>query len=290
MNVLKTTVLLGALTVLLVLVGGALGGRGGMLIAFALAALMNFGSYWFSDRMVLKMHGVREATQAEAPELYNMVQELANNAQLPMPKVYIMETDTPNAFATGRNPAHAAVAATTGLMRVMNRDELRGVLAHELAHVRHRDTLISAVAATFAGAIAMIANMAQWAMLFGGFRGNDEEGEGGTGMLGGIAMMILAPLAATLIQMAVSRAREYSADKGGAEIAGSPMGLANALRKLEAANQQQPMESASRNPATAHLFIVNPLAGLNIGKIFSTHPPTAERIQRLEAMRGQARM
>ena len=289
MNFIKTTVLLAGLTVLLVLVGGALGGRAGMLIAFVFAALMNLGSYWFSDRMVLKMHGAKEATPAEAPELYNLVRELAQNAQLPMPKVYVMESDTPNAFATGRSPSHAAVAATTGLMRLMNRDELRGVLAHELAHVRHRDTLISAVAATFAGAIAMIANMAQWTMLFGGFRGNDEDGEG-PGMLGGIAMMILAPIAATLIQMAVSRAREYSADKGGAEIAGSPMGLANALRKLESANQKQPMESAARNPGTAHLFIVNPLSGLNIGKMFSTHPPTAERIQRLEAMHGQARM
>ncbi|RJS93084.1 zinc metalloprotease HtpX [Salinisphaera sp. Q1T1-3] len=289
MNALRTGALLAALTVLLILVGGALGGRGGMVIAFVFAALMNFGSYWFSDRMVLKMHGAREASASDAPELYNIVRELAHNAQLPMPRVYVMESETPNAFATGRNPSHAAVAATTGLMRLMNRDELRGVLAHELAHVRHRDTLISAVAATFAGAIAMIANMAQWAMLFGGFRGNDNEGEG-PGMLGGLAMMILAPLAATMIQMAVSRSREFGADKGGAEIAGSPTGLANALRKLESANRQHPMESAARNPATAHLFIVNPLSGLNIGKMFSTHPPTEERIQRLQAIGDRARM
>lgn len=287
MNALRTTVLLAGLTVLLVLVGGALGGRGGMVIALVFAAVMNFGSYWFSDRLVLKMHGAREASASDAPELYNVVRELARSAQLPMPRVYVMESDTPNAFATGRNPEHAAVAATTGLLRLMNREELRGVLAHELAHVRHRDTLISAVAATFAGAITMLANMAQWAMLFGGLRGDDDEGPG---LLGGLAMMILAPLAAALIQMAVSRSREFAADKGGAEICGNPMGLANALRKLEQANQQQPMNTAARNPGTAHLFIINPLAGVNIGKLFSTHPPTAERIQRLEAMRGSARM
>lgn len=289
MNALRTTVLLAGLTVLLVLVGGALGGRAGMVLALVIAAAMNFGSYWFSDRIVLKMHGAREASATDAPELYNVVRELAHSAQLPMPRVYVMESDTPNAFATGRNPTHAAVAATTGLLRMMNREELRGVLAHELAHVRHRDTLISAVAATFAGAITMIANMAQWAMIFGGFRGNDDE-EGGGGLLGGLAMMILAPLAASLIQMAVSRSREFAADKGGAEICGNPMGLANALRKLEQGNQHHPMHSAERNPGTAHLFIVNPLAGVNIGKLFSTHPPTAERIQRLEAMRGTTRM
>ncbi|KEZ78255.1 zinc metalloprotease HtpX [Salinisphaera hydrothermalis] len=289
MNALRTTVLLAGLTVLLVLVGGALGGRGGMVIALIFAAAMNFGSYWFSDRLVLKMHGAREASPADAPELYNVVRELAQRAQLPMPRVFVMESDTPNAFATGRNPSHAAVAATTGLLRMMNREELRGVLAHELAHVRHRDTLISAVAATFAGAITMIANMAQWAMLFGGFRGNDNR-DGAGGMLGALATIILAPLAAALIQMAVSRSREFAADKGGAEISGNPMGLASALRKLEQANQAHPMASAEHNPGTAHLFIVNPLAGVNIGKLFSTHPPTAERIQRLEAMSGRARM
>ncbi|AWN16691.1 zinc metalloprotease HtpX [Salinisphaera sp. LB1] len=289
MNALRTTILLAGLTALLVLVGGALGGRGGMVLALVIAAAMNFGSYWFSDRMVLKMHGAREASAAEVPELYNVVRELAQSAHLPMPRVYVMESDTPNAFATGRSPSHAAVAATTGLLRIMNRDELRGVLAHELAHVRHRDTLISAVAATFAGAITMIANMAQWAMLFGGFRGSDDR-EGAGGMIGALATIILAPLAAALIQMAVSRSREFAADKGGAEISGSPMGLANALRKLEQANEQHPMSSAERNPGTAHLFIVNPLAGVNIGKLFSTHPPTEERIQRLEAMSGRARM
>lgn len=289
MNALRTTALLAGLSVLLVLVGGAFGGKGGMIIALIFAGAMNLGSYWFSDRMVLKMHGAREISAADSPELYNVVRELAQSAQLPMPRVYIMESDTPNAFATGRDPSHAAVAATTGLLRLMNREELRGVLAHELAHVRHRDTLIGAVAATFAGAITMIANMAQWAMLFGGFRGDDEEGGAG-GVLGGLVMIVLAPLAATLIQMAVSRSREFAADKGGADIAGNPMGLANALRKLEQANQQHPMASATRNPGTAHMFIVNPLAGVNIGKMFSTHPPTAERIERLEAMNGRVRM
>lgn len=281
MNTLRTAVLLAGLTVLLVFIGGALGGRAGMVIALVFAGLMNFGSYWFSDRMVLKMHGAREASAADAPELYNVVRELADNAQLPMPRVYIMASETPNAFATGRNPAHAAVAATTGLLRMMSREELRGVLAHELAHVRHHDMLISAIAATFAGAITMLANMAQWAMLFGGFRGDDDEGPG---LLGGLAMMLLAPLAAMLIQMAVSRSREFAADAGGAEISGNPMALANALRKLEQANQAHPMESAVGHPGSAHMFIVNPLAGVNIGKLFSTHPSTAERIQRLEAM------
>ncbi|MDA3923043.1 MAG: zinc metalloprotease HtpX [Salinisphaera sp.] len=285
MNALRTTALLAGLTVLLVLVGKLLGGTGGMAIALVLAAAMNLGSYWFSDRMVLKMHGARAVTEADAPKLYGVVRDLAQRAGLPMPAVYIMESDTPNAFATGRNPSHAAVAATSGLLRMMTREELRGVLAHELAHVRHRDTLISALAATFAGAIAMIANMAQWAMLFGGLRGNQND-NGGPGLIGGLATMILAPLAATMIQMAVSRSREFGADKGGAEISGNPMGLASALRKLEQANHASPMESATRNPATAHMFIVNPLAGVSIGKLFSTHPPTAERIARLEAMAG----
>lgn len=288
MNALRTTALLAGLTVLLVLVGNLLGGTGGMVIALVFAAAMNLGSYWFSDRMVLRMHGARAVSEADAPELYGVVRDLAQRAKLPMPAVYIMDSDTPNAFATGRNPAHAAVAATRGLLRMMNREELRGVLAHELAHVRHRDTLIGAIAATFAGAIAMIAHMAQWAMIFGGMRGNQDNNGGG--LIGGLAMMIVAPLAATMIQMAVSRSREFGADKGGAEISGNPMGLANALRKLEQANQAQPMASATHNPSTAHLFIVNPLAGVSLGKLFSTHPPTAERIARLEAMAGQRAM
>lgn len=287
MNTIRTTVLFAGLTVLLVLIGGALGGQAGMIIALLFAAVMNLGSYWFSDRMVLKMHGAREASPSEAPELYGVVKELAARAGLPMPRVYVMESDTPNAFATGRSPNHAAVAATTGLLRLMNREELRGVLAHELAHVRHRDTLTGAIAATFAGAITMIANMAQWAMLFGGFRGDDDEGPG---LLGGLAMMILAPIAAMLIQMAISRSREFAADRGGAEISGSSMGLASALRKLDQANQQHPIHSAASNPATAHLFIVNPLGGVNLGHLFSTHPPTEERIRRLEAMADRVAM
>lgn len=288
MNTLRTTVLLAGLTVLLILIGGALGGRVGMIIALIFAGGMNFGSYWFSDRMVLKMHGARQVSASQAPTLYTIVQELAENAGLPMPRVYIMQSDTPNAFATGRDPNHAAVAATTGLLQLLSRDELRGVLAHELAHVRHRDTLIGAIAATFAGAITMLANMAQWAMLFGSFSNDDEDG--GPGLLGGLAMMILAPMAAGLIQMAISRSREFAADAGGAEIAGSPYGLASALRKLEQANHRQPMRSAAHNPGTAHLFIINPLAGVNIGRVFSTHPPTAARIKRLEAMASQVRM
>lgn len=283
MNMLRTTALLVGLTVLLVLVGNAIGGNAGMVIALGVAVVMNFGSYWYSDQLVLKMHGARQATERDAPELYRAVRELSQRAGLPMPAVYIMQTDTPNAFATGRNPEHAAVAATTGLLRLLDRDELRGVLAHELAHVRHRDTLIGAIAATFAGAIAMLAHMAQFAMLFGGMRGSDNNSGG---LIGSLAMMILAPVAATVIQMAVSRSREYAADAGGAEIAGSPTGLANALRKLEQANRARPMERAADNPSTAHLFIVNPLAGVNVSKLFSTHPSTEERIQRLKAMRG----
>ncbi len=288
MNALRTTLLLTGLTVLLLFVGRAIGGNAGMVIALVLAGAINFGSYWFSDRMVLSMHGARAVTENEAPELFAIVRRLAQRANIPMPAVYIMESDTPNAFATGRNPEHAAVAATSGLIKLMNREELEGVLAHELSHVRHRDTLISAIAATFAGAISMIANMAQLALLFGGLRGDDED-EGG-GLIGSLAMMILAPIAATLIQLAVSRSREFGADAGGAELSNNPMGLASALRKLEQGNQTEPMQSAADNPATAHLFIVNPLSGLNWTKLFSTHPPTEERIQRLEAMAQRTRV
>lgn len=288
MNALRTTLLLAGLTVLLIMLGGAIGGQAGMMIALIMAGVMNFGSYWFSDKIVLKMHNAREVGEQDASELYSVVKELAANADLPMPRVYIMDTGTPNAFATGRNPQHAAVAATSGLLQILDRQELRGVLAHELAHVRHHDTLISAVAATIAGAITMLANMLQWAMIFGAGRGDDDEG--GPGVLGSLAMMILAPLAASLIQMAISRSREFAADKGGADISGDPMGLANALRKLEQGNESQPMDTAEGHPNTAHMFIINPLAGVNLGKLFSTHPPTAERIERLERMAGQARM
>lgn len=282
MNTLRTTVLLASLTALLLIAGKALGGNGGMVVALVLAVVMNFGSYWFSDKLVLRMYRAQPVGPNNAPELYSVVEDLVRRAQIPMPAVYIVENDTPNAFATGRNPEHAAIAATTGLMRIMNREELTGVLAHELSHVRHRDTLVSAIAATLAGAITMLANMAQWLLLFGGLRGNDEEGGGG--LLGTLAMMILAPFAAVLIQMAVSRSREFGADKGGAELTGNPRGLASALRKLEQANTRAPIKAAADHPATAHLFIVNPLGGLSLARLFTTHPATEERIRRLESM------
>ncbi|EAR21029.1 zinc metalloprotease HtpX [Nitrococcus mobilis] len=283
MNTLRTTVLLASLTALLLIAGKALGGNGGMVVALVLAMVMNFGSYWFSDKLVLRMYRAQPVGPGTAPELYSIVEDLARRAQMPMPAVYIVESDTPNAFATGRNPEHAAVAATTGLLRIMNREELIGVLAHELSHVRHRDTLVSAIAATLAGAITMLANMAQWMLLFGGLRGNDNE-QGGGGVFGALVMMILAPLAAMLIQMAVSRSREFGADQGGAELTGNPLWLASALRKLEQANQRAPMQTAANHPATAHLFIVNPLSGLRLARLFTTHPSTEERIRRLEAM------
>lgn len=281
MNMLRTTLLMALLTVLLVLAGGALGGKNGMAMALVIAGVMNFVSYWFSARMVLAMYGAQEVTEAGSPQLYGMVRQLALQAGLPMPKVYLIESETPNAFATGRNPEHAAVAATTGIMRILTREELMGVMAHELTHVRNRDILIGSIAATFAGAITYLAHMAQWAALFGGGRDRNEEGGGG-GMFGLIVMVIVAPLAAMLIQMAISRSREYGADKGGAEISGNPLYLANALKKLEMANRQIPMLQA--NEATAHMFIVNPLTGGGLMSLFSTHPPLEERVRRLEAM------
>ena len=281
MNAMKTTLLLGLLTCLLVIAGGAIGGRSGMTIALVMAGVMNFVSYWFSDKIVLAMYGAREVSEQDSPEFYGIIRRLASQAGIPMPKVYLMESDTPNAFATGRNPEHAAVAATTGIMRILTREELTGVMAHELAHVKNRDILISTVAATIAGAITYLAHMAQWAAMFGG--GRDSEDEGG-GMFGMILMAILAPIAAMLIQMAISRSREYGADRGGAEISGNPLYLANALRKLELANQQVPMDA---NPATAHMFIVNPLTASGMMSLFSTHPPLQERISRLEQMSGR---
>ncbi len=283
MNTLRTTVLLASLTALLLIAGKALGGNGGMVVALVLAVVMNFGSYWFSDKLVLRIYRAQPVEPGTAPELYSVVEDLARRAKIPMPAVYIVESDTPNAFATGRNPEHAAIAATTGLLRIMNREELIGVLAHELSHVRHRDTLVSAIAATLAGAITMLANMAQWMLLFGGLRGNDND-QGGGGVFGALVMMILAPLAAMLIQMAVSRSREFGADQGGAELTGNPLWLASALRKLEQANERAPMQAAADHPATAHLFIVNPLSGLRLARLFATHPSTDERIRRLEAM------
>jgi len=278
MNTLKTTLLLGLLSCLLILAGGAIGGKSGMTVALVMAGVMNFVSYWFSDKIVLAMYGAREVTEADSPGFYGIVRQLAIQGGLPMPKVYLMESDTPNAFATGRNPEHAAVAATTGILRILSREELMGVMAHELSHVKHRDILISSIAATIAGAITYLAHMAQFAAMFGAGRDSDDERGGGFGM---ILMAILAPIAAMLIQMAISRSREYAADRGGAEISGNPLYLANALRKLEMANQQIPMQA---NPATAHMFIVNPLSGSAMMALFSTHPPLEERVKRLEAM------
>ena len=278
MNTLKTTFLMAMLTMLLVLAGGAIGGRGGMTFALVMAGVMNFVSYWFSDKIVLAMYGAKEVTEAEQPEFYGLVRQLATQAAIPMPKVYVIPSETPNAFATGRNPEHAAVAATAGIMRILTREELMGVMAHELSHVKNRDILISSVAATIAGAITYLAQMAQWAAIFGGGRDRDEEG-GGFGI---IIMAIVAPIAAMLIQMAISRSREYGADRGGAEVSGNPLYLANALRKLEMANRQIPMGGA--NPATAHMFIVNPLTGGGLMSLFSTHPPMEERVRRLEEM------
>ena len=279
MNTMKTFLLMGLLTVLLVFVGQWLGGQNGMIMAFLFAVVMNFGSYWFSDKIVLKMYHAREVTRSDAPDLVQIVEELAGRAELPMPRVYMIANPQPNAFATGRDPQHAAVAVTDGIMRTLTRDELRGVIAHELAHVKHRDILIGTIAATFAGAISMLANMAQWAMIFGGGRSSDRE-EGGGG-IGALAMMIVAPIAAMLVQMAISRSREFQADEGGAKIAGNPLSLANALRKLETRVEQIPMDA---NPATAHMFIVSPLSGRGLASLFSTHPPMEERIARLEAM------
>jgi heat shock protein HtpX len=278
MNALKTTLLLGLLTCLLIIAGGAIGGQSGMTVALVMAGVMNFVSYWFSDKIVLKMYNAKQASEADSPEFYGLVRQLAIKGGLPMPKVYLIESDTPNAFATGRNPEHAAVAATTGILRILSREELMGVMAHELSHVKNRDILISSIAATVAGAITYLAQMAQWAAIFGGGRDSDDEGRGGFGM---ILMAVLAPIAAMLIQMAISRSREYAADKGGAEISGNPLHLAGALRKLELANQQIPMHA---NPATAHMFIVNPLSGSGIKSLFSTHPPMQERVKRLEEM------
>lgn len=279
MNALKTTLLLGLLSCLLILAGGAIGGQSGMTVALVMAGVMNFVSYWFSDKIVLAMYGAKQISEADSPEFYGLVRQLAIQGGLPMPKVYLMESDTPNAFATGRNPEHAAVAATTGILRILSRDELMGVMAHELSHVRNRDILISSIAATIAGAVTYLAHMAQWAAMFGGGRSSDDEGGGGA--FGMILMAILAPIAAMLIQMAISRSREYAADIGGAEISGNPLYLAGALRKLEMANQQIPMNA---NPATAHMFIVNPLSGNAMMALFSTHPPLQERVRRLEEM------
>jgi len=279
MNTFKTFFLMLVLTVLFILVGSAIAGKEGVVYAFIFAALMNFFAYWFSDKMVLRMYGARQVSQSEAPELYGVVAELTSKASLPMPKVYIMENETPNAFATGRNPEHAAVAVTTGIMRILSKDELMGVIGHELSHIRHRDILISTVAATFAGAITMLARMAQWGAMFGGFRSNDDD-RGGGNFLYVLIFSILGSIAAMLIQMAISRSREYLADEGGAHLS-HPLSLAKALQKLEVASKRIPMEAS---PSTAHMFIVNPLRGGGVLSLFSTHPPIEERIARLEEM------
>jgi heat shock protein HtpX len=274
-NTLKTTLLLGLLTGLIIWIGGYFGGQGGIVIAFLFAVIMNFGAYWFSDKIVLSMYRAREVDPTQAPDLYRMVERLAQKAGIPTPKVFVIPGESPNAFATGRNPEHAVVAVTQGILRLMNDEELEGVIAHELGHVKNRDILISSIAATLAGAIMVLASMARWAAIFGGFSRDDDDGGGIFGLL---FMAILAPLAAMLIQMAISRTREYKADATAAEITGTPYGLAHALEKLGKATQRIPMEA---NPSTAHMFIVNPLSGRSMMKLFSTHPPLEDRIRRL---------
>jgi heat shock protein HtpX len=278
-NMMKTTLFLALLTGLFIAVGGLLGGQGGMVMAFGLALVMNFVSYWFSDKIVLAMYGAKPLAESDAPVVHRIVRSLATRAGIPMPKLYLLPSAAPNAFATGRSPQHAAVAVTDGILRIMDEAELEGVLAHELSHVLNRDVLISTVAATIAGAISMLANIAQWGMMFGGSR--DEEGRG-TNPIALILTIILAPLAAMLIQMAVSRSREYQADASGARLTRNPLGLASALGKLDQASRVVPMDA---NPATAHLFIVNPLTGRSLMNLFMTHPPIQERVARLRSMR-----
>ena len=282
MNYFKTFVLMTLLTVILIAAGGVLGGTQGMVIALVFAAIMNIGTYWFSDKMVLSMYHATPVTEAEQPELYSIVRNLAVRGNIPMPKVYIVEEDTPNAFATGRNPQHAAVCVTTGIMRILNNNELSGVIGHELTHVKNRDILISSIAATVAGAISMLAWMAEWGAMFTGFGGRSNDREGN--IVGLIVMAILAPLIATLIQLAISRQREYAADKGGAALSGNPLYLASALNKLEAGNEEEPMPANQMTHATAHMFIVNPLRSGVFKSLFSTHPPTEDRIEKLKEM------
>lgn len=280
MNILKTTFFLTLLTLLFILIGGALGGEAGMRFAFLLACVMNLGAYWFSDSIVLAIYRAQPLAEKDAPAVYQIVRELTQKAAVPMPRIYLIPSQAPNAFATGRNPAHAVVAVTEGILRILNEEELRGVLAHELAHVQHRDILISSIAATVAGAISMLADMARWSLMFGGGRRDDREGNGNPVAM--LLMLILAPIAALLIQLAISRSREYHADEGGSALSANPLALASALRKLEAGSRKIPMFGA--NPATAHLFIVSPLTGGTIASLFNTHPPIAERVRRLEQM------
>lgn len=283
-NTIKSVILLGGLTGLLVVMGNILGGTTGMVIAFGMAVIMNFASYWFSDQIALKMAGAREVSPEEAPQLHSIVEELAYRAGLPKPRVAIVESPSPNAFATGRDKDHSLVAVTTGILQILNRDELLAVLGHELGHVKNRDILVTSIAATVAGAIMMLAQMLQFAALFGGGGfGGSRDDRGGVNPLAALGMILLAPIAATLIQMAISRSREYGADDTGAQIVGDPLALASALEKLEAGSQLAPMDV---NPAVAPLFIVNPLSGRFIGNLFSTHPPIQDRIKRLRQMAG----
>jgi len=277
-NTFKTAFLLTALTLLLMMIGRAFGGQSGMFIALAIAVVMNFVSYFFSDKIALAMYRAQPVTREELPRAYDIVERLTQKIGIPMPKIYVIPTESPNAFATGRNPQHASVAVTHGILGLLNDEEMEGVLAHELGHVRNRDILISSVAATIAGAITMLASMGRWAMIFGGWGGGDREERGGGGGIAALIMLILAPIAATLIQLAVSRSREYQADASGAHFTGNPYALASALQKLDAYSRRVPMQAT---PSTAHLFIIQPLLGMNFGNLFSTHPPIAKRIERL---------
>ena len=280
MNRLKTIILLASLTALVMWAGQALGGKAGLWFALAVAAAMNLGAYWFADKLVLRMYHAREVTPAESPDLYAMVRELSIRADLPMPRVYLIPEDAPNAFATGRNPRNGVVAVTEGLLRMLDRREVAAVIAHELGHIKHRDTLVMSVAATLAGALSMLANAAMWGSLFGAQQASDEEE--GAHPLAGLLGVLVAPLAATLVQMSISRAREFLADEAAARYTGAPLALASALRKIEAWSQRIPMESGS--PATAHLFIHNPFSAEGLASLFSTHPPTEQRVARLMAM------
>jgi heat shock protein HtpX len=284
MNNFKTGFLLILLTVLLVLAGSALGGQQGAIIALVFAAVLNLGAYWWSDKIVLRMYRAREVTEAESPQLFGAVADLAQRASIPMPRVYVIPSPALNAFATGRNPSHAAVAVTEGLLRILDRSELAGVLAHELSHVKHRDILIGSIAATIAGAIAFMGSMARWGAIFGGY---GRDGDRGGNILVVLAVSVLAGVAAMLVQMAISRSREYEADAGAARLLGDPGPLVSALRKLEAGAQQLPLDA---KPATAHMFIVNPLRGGGITRMFSTHPSTDERISRLQSIMGQVHL
>jgi heat shock protein HtpX len=282
MNRTRTLVLMAVLTALFLWAGQAFGGQGGLLLAVVIAVVMNFGTYWFADKIVLRMHGAQEASESAAPGLYRIVRELAMSANMPVPKVYLINEESPNAFATGRNPEHAAVAVTTGLLSALDHEELKGVLAHEIAHVSNRDTLVMAIAATLAGALSMLANMAMWSSLMGG-RDNDGENEG-DGMFSGLLGVLIAPFAAMLIQLAISRSREFVADEYGARISGNPAALARALKKIEAISRRVPIETGS--PATAHMFIVNPFTAAGLAQLFSTHPSTDARVSRLLSMQS----